>query len=207
MRARRGTGSMVGLYHPGNSPVHQVPASVKVAGLVLAAVVVLLIGTLGQLALAAAATVTLFAVGRIPWRVALAQLAPLLIFALPLFVFQWLTAGWVRASIVVGQILILVALAALVTLTTRVSAMLDVLERALAPLRFLRVRPYRVALVLALTIRCVPLVTQVVRTAREAQRARGLEHSPTALAVPMVIRLLKKADALGEALAARGLDD
>jgi biotin transport system permease protein len=42
---------------------------------------------------------------------------------------------------------------------------------------------------------------------REAQVARGASRNPLALAVPVVIRTLRAADALGEALTARGVDD
>jgi biotin transport system permease protein len=42
---------------------------------------------------------------------------------------------------------------------------------------------------------------------REARAARGAERSVRAFAVPLVIRALQHADRLGEALAARGVDD
>jgi biotin transport system permease protein len=109
--------------------------------------------------------------------------------------------------VVVGQLLVLVLLAALVTLTTRVLAMVATFEWVLSPLARVGVHADRVGLVLALTVRCVPLVAQTYQQAREAQRARGLEWSAVALVVPLIVRLLKKADAIGEALAARGLDD
>jgi biotin transport system permease protein len=41
----------------------------------------------------------------------------------------------------------------------------------------------------------------------DARRARGAQGSLLALAVPVVVRSLYAADAIGEALAARGLDD
>jgi biotin transport system permease protein len=121
--------------------------------------------------------------------------------------FQVLGAGPARAAVVTSGLLVSFALAALVTLTTRVAAMLDVIARLARPLRLVRVDPDRVALLLAMTIRCVPLLMDIVTTVREAQRARGATGSPMALAVPAVVRALRAADALGEALTARGLDD
>lgn len=197
--------SRLGLYVPGDSLLHRAPAGLKLALLAAAAVLALwspvALGTLGGLAVAG------FVVARVPWRVAWAQLVPVLWFAVPLLAFQWLLAGLSRAVVVVGQLLVLVLLAALVTLTTRVLAMVATFEWVLSPLARLGVRADRVGLVLALTVRCVPLVAQAYQQAREAQRARGLEWSPVALVVPLIVRLLKKADAIGEALAARGLDD
>lgn len=198
---------MIGLYLAGTSPLHRLPAGWKLVGLVVAAVVVLRLGSLRAVGLAAAVVLLLAALARVPWREGLRQLRPIGWLAVPLFALQWLTAGPVRAGVVVGQLVVLVALAALVTLTTRVTAMLDAFEYVLRPLRRLGADPERVGLVLALAVRCVPLVAQTYQEARDARRARGLEHSPVALAVPLVIRLLKRADAMGEALAARGVDD
>ncbi|HEX2361852.1 MAG TPA: energy-coupling factor transporter transmembrane component T, partial [Jiangellaceae bacterium] len=65
----------------------------------------------------------------------------------------------------------------------------------------------RVALVLALAIRAVPVVAGLASEVRDAQRARGIAADPRSFAVPFVVRSLRHADALGEALAARGLDD
>ena len=41
------------------------------------------------------------------------------------------------------------------------------------------------------------------RVVREAQRARGLDRHPLALAVPLVLRTLKMADEVAEAIEAR----
>jgi biotin transport system permease protein len=108
---------------------------------------------------------------------------------------------------VTGGLLVSVALAGLVTLTTRVTDMLDALMRVLGPVQRVGVDPARIALLLALTIRCVPMLAAIVTSVREAQVARGAGRNPLALAVPVVVRTLRAADALGEALTARGLDD
>ena len=56
-------------------------------------------------------------------------------------------------------------------------------------------------------IRAVPQVIDLGRRVREAQHARGLAASPRAFAVPLIVGALRRADAMGDALAARGLDD
>ena len=122
-------------------------------------------------------------------------------------VFHVLATGWERAAGVVGVLLALVLLAALVTLTTRTADLVEVLVAWLRPLRLLRVDPERIGLLLALAIRSVPVVVGLAQEVRDAQRARGLTASPSAYAVPLVIRSLRHADELGEALAARGVDD
>lgn len=189
-------------YLPGASVLHRCPPGVKL--LLLA---VLLVGTLRYPVAMLVPTVALYALARVPWRVAWASVRPLWMLLLVTAGFQVLTLGWQRAVEVVCGLLASVALAGLVTLTTRVDAMLDVLARVLRPLRRVGVDPFRIALLLALTIRCVPMLAAIVVSVREAQVARGAGRNPLALAVPVVVRTLRAADALGEALTARGLDD
>ena len=189
-------------YRPGTSVLHRCPAGVKL--LLLAVLLVLSVRYPVAMLLPC---VALYVVARIPWRVAWATVRPLWILLLVTGVFQVLTVGFPRARDVVCGLLVSVALAGLVTLTTRVDAMLDVLMRVLRPLRHVGVDPFRVALLLALTIRCVPMLAAIVSSVREAQLARGAGRNPLALAVPVVVRTLRAADALGEALTARGLDD
>ncbi|WP_350227368.1 energy-coupling factor transporter transmembrane component T [Agromyces marinus] len=126
-----------------------------------------------------------------------------LAFAVPV---QWFFAGWEAAATMAGRLVIAVALAAVYTLTTTVTATLDAVQLLLRP--FARwVDPDRIGLALALAIRCVPLLADLVREVLDARRARGAEGSPTAFAVPVMVRTLRTADRLGEALMARGVDD
>jgi biotin transport system permease protein len=74
-------------------------------------------------------------------------------------------------------------------------------------LRRVGVDPERIGLLLALGVRCVPVVVGLAEQVRDAQRARGLGASPRAFAVPLIVRSLRHADALGEALVARGVED
>jgi biotin transport system permease protein len=101
---------------------------------------------------------------------------------------------------------ILVALAVLITLTTRISDMVDALERALRPLRVLGVNPAKISLMISLAIRFVPLLADLVREIQEAQRSRGLERSITAVAVPLIVKTLRMASVLTDAIDARGYD-
>ncbi|MBF6131368.1 energy-coupling factor transporter transmembrane component T family protein [Nocardia brasiliensis] len=199
---------MIGLYRPGDSPLHRLPAGAKLLLLIAAIVAAtVLLRSPIQVGLAALAVAGLFALARIPWRVAVAQLRPVVWMLLIIAVFQVLITSPARAVVVCGVLLISVALAALVTLTTRVSDLLDTVTRALGPLRRIGVDPERIGLLLALAIRCVPLLAGIVHEVAEARRARGLQWSMTALATPVLVRALRTADAMGEALAARGVDD
>jgi biotin transport system permease protein len=199
--------SQIGLFVPGTSVVHRAPAGVKLSVLVAVGVASVWLDTpvgVGALWLALAAA---YAVARLPLRLVLAQLKPVVLLLGAVAVFQVLVAGWERAVVIVGLVGALVLLAGLVTLTTRTQDLLDVVVRVLGPLRRVGVDPERVGLLLALAIRSVPVVLGLAEEVRDAQRARGTRLSARAFAAPMIIRALHHADELGEALVARGVDD
>ena len=198
---------MIGLYRAGSSVLHRVPAGWKLLAMLLAIIGVVLLSAPWQLGVAALVVAGGFAVARIPARSVWAQLWPMRWLLLLVAVFQVIFAGPERAVMVCGTLLLTVAIAALVTLTTRVTEMLDVCQRLLGPLRRLGVDPDRAGLVLALTIRCVPLMVDIVGAVSEARKARGAGFSLRALVVPSVVRALRRADAIGDALTARGVDD
>ena len=197
---------MIGVFHPGTSVVHRAPALAKLGLLAVLVTVVALLPSLAALGIAAVVVVALFLLARIPARLAWRQITPilwLLAFAVPV---QWIFAGWEAAATMGVRLVLAVALAAIYTLTTPVSATLDAMQVLLRPFRRW-VDADRIGLALALAIRCVPLLAELVREVLEARKARGAEGSPTAFAVPVIVRALRTADHLGEALMARGVDD
>ena len=199
--------SMIGLYRPGTSVVHRIPAGWKLLGMFAALIAVVALHRPWQLGLAAAVVAGGFVVARIPPRVIWWQLRPLRWFLVFIAVIQVVLAGPVVALMVCGTLLVSIAIAALVTLTTRVTDMLDVCRRLLRPMARFGVDPDRVGLVLAMTIRCIPLLTGIVDDVSQARKARGLGFSIRALIAPSVVRALRSADAMGDALIARGVDD
>jgi biotin transport system permease protein len=200
--------SIVGLHHPGNSPLHRAPAGVKLLAVALAIVALTLwIRQPWQVLPCAIVVAGVYALARIPVRLAVTQLRPLLWMLTLIAVFQVIVAGWERAVVICGSLLLAIALALLVTLTTRMTDMLDAIVAGVRPLRRVGVDPDRVGLVLVMTIRCIPLLGSMVARVTEARKARGLSFSVRALVVPVVVGALMTAEAMGEALAARGVDD
>lgn len=198
---------LTGVYVPGDSVLHRLPAGAKLLGLLLSATALLLLGSPVRLGLAAVVVALLYAVSGVGAAAAWAQIRPLRWFAAALFVMQLVIADLSGAITVTLRVVLAVALAGLVTLTTRTSVMMACLERCLAPARHVGLDPFRLSLLLSLTVRSVPVVTALAARVRQAQQARGVERSLRAFAVPLVVSTLRYADALGEALRARGLDD
>lgn len=194
---------MTGLYHPGDTVVHRLPAAIKVLAVFAGGTLLFLTADPRAITGALVGVLTLFAVARVPWRVAVAQLRPAAAILAAIAVAQWVTVGPLAALVVCLRLATLISLAALVTSTTRVSAMVEVIERALRPLRHVGVQTERISLAISLALRFIPLLTQIVSEVRDAQRARGLDRSVVALAVPVLVRALHTADQVADAIDAR----
>ncbi|GHF53687.1 biotin transport system permease protein [Amycolatopsis bartoniae] len=197
----------VGLYLPGGSWLHRTPAGPKLLGLLLAITGVLLTSVPAGIAAELAVTAALYPAARVPWRILWQHTRVLLPFLVLVAGFQLLTAGWERAVVIGGQLLVSVLLAGLVTVTTRVSAMLALFEKLARPLDRVGVSSQRIALTLALTMRCIPMVAQAWQASSDAYRARGLRRGSWRVVVPVIVRLLRSAESLGDAITARGVDD
>jgi biotin transport system permease protein len=199
--------SALGLYVPGASVVHRLRAGTKLLLMIGAGAGSVLLDRPWQVAVALLLVLAGYRLAGLPLAAAWRQARPLVWVLGLVAVFHVVLSGWERAAVFLGVVLSLVLLAALVTLTTRTTAMVDAVVHGLRPLRRLDVNPERVGLLLALGIRSVPVVVALAEEVRDAQRARGLTASPRAFAVPLIVRSLRHADALGDALVARGVDD
>ncbi|OZI38317.1 cobalt ABC transporter [Bordetella genomosp. 10] len=192
------------LYQDGNGPLHRLPAWLKLGGLALAGSVLFLVHRLDALAVAfALAALILASTGARPavvWRHARGMLLILAVLAAFTFYFN----GAAAAAEMALRVAALVALALAVTMSTRTAALVEVCERVLRPLEKLGlVDAGRAALALALALRFVPEIWRNYQEIREAQAARGLGSHPLAVVVPLLVRTLKRADEVADAIDAR----
>lgn len=122
------------------------------------------------------------------------------------FTVQLYISDLMTAIAIILRFATLVLLAALVTATTRVSEMLAAIERGLTPLRHLGISPKRAGMTLSLALRFLPLMRTIAEDVRDAQAARGGERNLFALLLPTLVRALRTADEVADALDARGFD-
>ena len=198
---------MIGLYHPGSSLLHRIPAGVKV--LVFAALTLAIALTAGgawTLPAAGCLTAVLYLLAGLGIRPLLRQLCAARWIVLVMLVTQVIFLPVPVALTNTGRVLIVIALAALITLTTRIPALLDATERALAPFRRFGVNPAAIGLLLALTITVIPVIGGFAAAIREAQRARGAPVRLQRFVVPLLVMSLKHSDELADALTARGIE-
>jgi biotin transport system permease protein len=200
------------LYVPRASPVHRAAAGSKLLALAGLGVLVFAVPTL-PVAAGALAGVLLVAVAlaRLPVSLLLRQARAVVVWLVGLFVVHALVTDVLTGAVTVLRLLALVLAAAVVTATTRVSAMVAVVERVCAPLRWVGVRPARIGLVLAMALRFIPLVAERADRIREAQAARGGSlrglRGLARTVVPLLVQVLQLAHTVSEALDARGADD
>ena len=198
---------MIGLYRPGSSLLHRCPAWLSLSLLAGGTAALVVLRSPTTVLVGAVVCALGYVVAGAGLRGLAACLWSLRLLVVLLVPYQAWVGGRAAVVEVVGTLLVAVAAANLVTLTTRVSELLDVAVAMLAPLRRAGVDPERAGLVLALTVRALPVLAATARDVDAARRARGLGRSPRALLVPFVVRTVRHADRLGEALVARGVDD
>jgi biotin transport system permease protein len=200
------------LYVPRASPVHRMPAGWKLLALAGLSMLVFAVPTLPMVGGALVAVVALgLVVARLPASLLVRQARAVLWWLVALFVLHWLVTDVLTGAVTVLRLLALVLAAAVVTATTRVTAMVAVVERVCRPLQWVGVRPARIGLVIAMALRFIPLISERADRIREAQAARGGSirglRGLTTTVVPLLVQVLQLAHTVSEALDARGADD
>lgn len=195
---------MIGGYLSGTSLLHRTPAAVKLVALALLSLLILPLQDPVLLAMALAVVLMAYAgfgrrglrrIGQ--WR----SLAPLLVL---IAVLQAWAASLEVAAVSVLRIAVMVLLADLVTLSTRLQDMMDALAVPLRPLARFGVDPQRLSLAVALVLRFVPVLLESWRGREEAWRARSPRRPGLALVGAFFTGALATADQVAEALDARG---
>lgn len=196
---------MISLYQPGDGFLHRLPAGVKLLGLAIVALAISLLrpGIIGTLALLAVVS-ALYPLAGLGWRSLGLSWWRLRWLILVLGGALWLFVSGAAAIENTGRVIALLLLAELVTRTTRMGDLLEVLQRVLRPLRFIGIDPASAALAISLTIAMIPVLMGFVVQVRDAQRARGVRLGVRS-ALPLLVLTLRHADDVGDALAARGL--
>lgn len=188
------------------SVLSRVPPMIKIGLLFAAGIGLYLITSwpilVGLLALAVAALLST----REPLHGLRRPVGGLVIIIAAVVIMTGLTTGWQPGLISGLRLTTLCLLAYAITLSTPFAELLELFERLLAPTARIGLNPARISLALSLTVRFIPQLRQTYDQIREAQYARGLQHRPVALLVPMIIRSLQSAEQISEAIDARAYD-
>ncbi|MBL0374724.1 energy-coupling factor transporter transmembrane protein EcfT [Rhizobium sp. KVB221] len=201
---------MLTLTSPFETRFHRVPAGAKLAALTVATLIVMPLSQPWPILLAATIAAALYLSEGPRFSIhGLRMLRPLWPFLAVLVLWHGFSGGWqpteVWAGAAIGiKMLTAVALANLVTMTTRLDQMIAVLERVASPLRHVGLSPRVLAVSIALVIRFVPVLMGRAGQIAESWRARSSSRPNWRIVAPVTLAAIDEAEQIAEALRARG---
>lgn len=197
---------MISLTSPVETWAHRWPAGAKLLALCGATVALFALdGSWAVSALIFAGVVTLYALpGWVFWRAGMARLRVLWPFVAVIALWHLFT-GTPGAGVVIAlRLLSAVGLANLVTMTTRLSDMIDVVRWCAAPLRRVGMNTRALELGIALVIRFTPALAGKGAQLSRAWRARAARRVGWRIVLPFTLLALDDAEHVADALRARG---
>lgn len=221
----------LGQYFPGTSFLHKVDPRIKLVALVVFLVFVLLAKNLASLGIVLAATAVLAAISRIPARVLLRSLKPILFILLftgiinlffstgdvPLFEWKFLHIYPEGVRTAIFMMLRLVCLvcgsSVLLTFTTSPMDLTDAIESLFGPLKKLHVPVHEFVMMMTIALRFIPTLTEETDKIISAQKARGADFESGGplkkakalipVLIPLFVSAFRRADELAEAMECR----
>lgn len=194
------------LYVDGHSLMHRLPVRPKLASLLLTSLGLFFVHQPLALALAAALTGLVYFTLGLGFREALNRLTPVLFTIAVLGLFNLVLLSPQEALVSVLRLVAILFLAASVTATVTIADFIDTLTRIFTPLERLGLlKAADVGLAFGLVLRFVPEIAARYESLKEAHLARGLTVKPYKMIGPLIISTLKDADAIAEAIDARGI--
>lgn len=181
----------IGQFFPGASPVHRLDPRIKLI-LTVAYVVLLFVAKNAVSLLAAAALlVVAYPVSKIPGKMILKSLKPIIPIVLltaimnmlfidgnTVFSFWIVTVsdrGLTMAAFMVARIVCLIAGTSLLTYTTSPISLTDGIERLFAPLNKIKAPVHEIAMMMTIALRFIPTLIEETDRIMSAQKARGAD--------------------------------
>lgn len=196
---------MISLTSPVKTVAHGWPAGWKMAGLCIATVVLFQVTSASAQAAIFLITIALYALpGRAFFKAGLSHLRILWPFVLIVGLWHLFTFELHAGLTIIFRMLNAFGLAMLVTMTTRLSDMIDVLHWLTAPFRRFGLPTRALEVAIALTIRFTPVLLEKGRTLAESYRARSGKRANWRIVTPFALVALDDAEYVAEALRARG---
>lgn len=182
----------IGQYYPGDSLLHRLDPRIKLTLTFVFIIVIFICKNFFSLGLMVFAAAVITLLSRVPLRMILHSLKPLifiLVFTAVLNLFyttsgnvlwhwRFLTLtdkGIYTAVFMAVRILSLVAVSALLTYTTTPTALTDGIEKLLSPLKVFRIQVHSLAMMMTLALRFIPTLMEEIDRIMRAQKARGAD--------------------------------
>lgn len=194
------------IYLAGHSYLHRCPPGIKLLLMLGISPLIFSLHNSWMLWVTLLAILSLYYFVGFSWRIMAAQIYPTRWLLVILFISHIAWVGsWASGTQVVLRLILFMLMASLLTLSTRLSDMMDTLKHSLRPFTRIGLNPANISLCFALALRLIPLVMQILREVREAQQVRGLERRFIALIIPTMVRTFKMAEDMHNAFEARSV--
>ena len=198
---------MGSFFIPGQGWLYRMPAGRKLLVLVVFGAVLMLVHRLSILALSLLVVTGLMHQSGLSFKKLWLQLKRMVWFLSILCIYT----AWVQSPGAALEMLFrlatLIVAALVVSMTTPITQMMDVVVWLLKPFaRMGWVDPQKVSLALGLTLRLIPELSLQWNEIREAQSARGIKPGVMNMLFPMLVRTLRRAEELSDAIDARSLN-
>ena len=188
-----------------HTPLHDWRAGVKLGLLSIAIVTLFLLKSPILLAGAAGLTALLYrSLGAKFAAQGLRMLKPLRFFLGFILLWQVILGDAATGFAIVLRLATAVSLANLVTLSTRLDDLIDLVIWLASPARFIGLSPKPLALSIALVVRFVPVLLERANHMADAFRARSTKRPTFYIILPLIVSVLEDADHVALALRARG---
>ena len=196
---------MISLTSPIETRAHSWSAGLKLTVLCLSTVFLYSIDNLYIEIAFLVIVITLYALpGNIFLRFGLSKLRILWPFILVVLLWHWWISELLLGTSIIIRMIAAFALANLVTMTTKLSDMIDVVQFLARPLERLGLNPRILELAIALVIRMTPVLLHKGQGLTLAWRARSRRRPGWRIILPFTLLALDDADHVAEALKARG---
>ena len=195
---------MLSLSLAGNSWAHKLRVGPKMAALAVVSVALFWVHSWAILCTALLLVLVLYTSVVRALRKGLWLMKPIFWIVGIIWIFHAFRGEYLAGGIVCLRLLVLVGLANFVTLTSRLSDMIDLFLWLLSPLERLGVRTGAIGLALGMVMRFTPVLIERTQQLTQSWRARGGKGTSWRLILPLFITVVDDADRVAEALRARG---
>lgn len=219
----------LGQYYPADSVIHKLDPRVKLFGTLIYVISLFVFKGLPAFILAAIFLVVLIKLSKVPFSYMVKGLKTIVLIMLFAAVFNlFLTPGtklvsfWIftityeglkNAVVMMVRLMFLIIGTSLMTLTTTPNELTDGLEKALSPLKYIKVPVHEIAMMMSIALRFIPILIEETDKIMKAQMARGadFEHgnliqkakNMVPLLVPLFVSAFRRANDLAMAMEAR----
>lgn len=196
---------MRSLYAGGTGWLYRLSPRAKLAALALSSIGLFLTRDLVWLSAALCLAAIVLSQARLGLRETMLRLRPMALTIILVALASYLLIDPREATVTLLRLSALTLLGTAITASVSISQFIDEITKALGPLdRLGLVRAADIGLAVGLVIRFVPDVVSRYHALCDAHRARGLPVRLNRLLVPLIIMTLKDADAIADAIDARG---